>query len=262
MRRAAALAALTAISLAIAHPASASAAKRQRPVSFSFCRRYQHLNVGNSLGTRYTVYNDMFGSPTQCLANSNRWSNFQVAKSAAFSRNQEPQAFPDIYYGCSRGWCSPDTVLPLRVYALNRPETSWYTTDRAGGQWDVAYDLWFSRTRQISGQPNGAELMIWLNERGSRVPTYDGGRYLRIAGTSWYMDHWRPCRQRTCWNYVRFWRVHRTSQVSHLWLDPFIRSAEGKRLIERSWWLDSIAAGYEIWRNGTGLATTWFSARA
>jgi hypothetical protein len=72
-------------------------------------------------------------------------------------------------------------VLPRRVDRPRSPETSWYTTGRAGGQWDASYDLWFTRNRQISG---------------------------------------------------------------------------------RSWWLESIAAGYELWRHGADLATTWFWARA
>jgi hypothetical protein len=148
------------------------------------------------------------------------------------------------------------------VSALTAPEASWYNRDRAAGRWNTAFDVWFSRSRQTWGQPNGAELMIWLNEREFQIPTYDEGRYVRIEGTWWYFDHWRPCWDGVCWNYVRFWRLRSTWHVRHLWLNPFIRTVERAGLISRSWWLETIAAGYELWWGGRGLATTWFWARA
>jgi endoglucanase len=240
-------------------PAAASiAASDGASSTVSLCKTYQHLNVGG----RYALYNDTFGSRKQCLVNRNGWSNFRVSASDAASKNQEPQAFPDIFYGCSRGWCSPGSSLPERVSALDHPQASWYSDDGAGGLWDSIFDLWFPKTRQTNGQPNGAELMIWVNDRGYQIPTYDHGQYVRIDGTSWYFDHWRPCLKGTCWNYVRFWRVHRTSHVHRLSLNPFIQTAERSGLIERSWWLETISAGYELWRGGRGLDTTWFSARA
>jgi Glycosyl hydrolase family 12 len=251
-----------AVVLALAWPAAGTAgpaAASNGPSSaISLCTPHQHLDVD----ARYALYNDVFGSRKQCLVNTNRWANFRVSTSDAASKNQEPQAFPDIFYGCSRGWCSPGTTLPARVSALSHPQANWYSDDRAGGVWDAALDLWFPRTRQTSGQPNGAELMIWLNDRGSAIPTYDHGRYVRIDGASWYFDHWRTCLSGTCWNYVRFWRVHPASHVRGLSLNPFIATAERSGLIERSWWLETISAGYELWRGGRGLATTWFSARA
>jgi hypothetical protein len=235
-------------------PATASAGTS----SVSLCTPRQHLNVGAG----YALYNDVFGSRKQCLVNRNGWANFRVSASDAASKNSEPVAFPDIFYGCSRGWCSPGSALPARVSALSHPQANWYSDDRADGVWDAALDLWFPRTRQTDGQPNGAELMIWLNERGSEIPTYDHGRYVQIDGASWYFDHWRTCLSGTCWNYVRFWRVHRVSRARGLSLNPFIDTAEHSGLIERSWWLETISAGYELWQGGRGLDTTWFSARA
>jgi Glycosyl hydrolase family 12 len=250
-----------AVVLALAWPAAGTAgpaAASDGPSSaISLCTPHQHLDVD----ARYALYNDVFGSRKQCLVNQNRSPNFRVSASGAASKNQEPQAFPDIFYGCSRGWCSPGTTLPTRVSALNHPQASWNSDDRAGGLWDSVFDLWFPRTRQTNGQPNGAELMIWLNDRGYQIPTYDHGRYVHIEGASWYFDHWRTCLAGTCWNYVRFWRVHSTSHVSGLWLKPFITAAERSGLIKQSWWLETISAGYELWKDGHGLATTSFSAR-
>lgn len=256
MRPAIALVALAAVS-ALAWPVTATAAAGARTSRTSMCVRYQHLDVDG----RYTVYNDTFGSPAQCLVNRDRWANFQVTVSKASTRGPETQAFPDIYYGCSRGWCSPGSTLPERVSALKSPEASWYNHAQAAGRWNAAFDVWFSRGRQTSGQPNGAELMIWLDAHSYRIPTTDHGRFVRIEGTWWYFDHWHPCRSGACWNYVRFWRSRSTWHVHNLQLAPFIKAAERAGLISRSWWLETISTGYELWRGGQGLATTRFSAR-
>jgi hypothetical protein len=266
MRRAIALLVIVLAGGLLAQPtvASASAGRPaltvQETGNSRLCQRYQHLDVSDGDGPGYTIYNDMFGSSGQCLVNQGGGTNFRVTASDAFSRKAQPVGFPDIFYGCSRGTCSPGTALPRRVSALRDPQVSWYSTDRASGQWNAAFDIWFGRRRQVSGQPDGAELMIWLDERGAAVPTYDGGKYRREDGATWYLDHWRTCLDRTCWNYVRFWRVRRTTHVTRLALGPLIDAAERSGLIKRSWWLESIAAGYELWQHGAGLATTWFSA--
>ena len=43
-----------------------------------------------------------------------------------------------------------------------------------GNAYDVAYDIWFNQTPATNGQPNGAELMIWLNHNGSVQPFRSG----------------------------------------------------------------------------------------
>ena len=48
--------------------------------------------------------------------------------------------------------------------------TGWVTAQPGTGAYDVAYDIWFNRAPGrapgTSGQPDGAELMIWLNHNG------------------------------------------------------------------------------------------------
>jgi hypothetical protein len=46
-------------------------------------------------------------------------------------------------------------------------DPSWSTSQPGdGSDYDVAYDIWFNQAPATSGQPNGAELMIWLNHNG------------------------------------------------------------------------------------------------
>ena len=52
-----------------------------------------------------------------------------------------------------------------------RVTTSWSTTQPGGSSdYDVAYDIWFNQTPTTSGQPNCAELMVWLNHNGTVQP--------------------------------------------------------------------------------------------
>ena len=49
--------------------------------------------------------------------------------------------------------------------------TSWSTAQPGGSNdYDVAYDIWFNQTPTTTGQPNGTELMIWLNHNGPVQP--------------------------------------------------------------------------------------------
>ena len=68
--------------------------------------------------------------------------------------------------------CTAGSGLPLPVSALTTGAvtTSWSTTQPGTGAYDVAYDIWFSRTPAMSGSPDGAELMIWLNHHGRVQP--------------------------------------------------------------------------------------------
>jgi hypothetical protein len=50
-------------------------------------------------------------------------------------------------------------------------------------------------------------------------------------------------------------------RVRNLNLRAILQDAARRHLISRSWYLQGILAGNEIWRGGQGLATTRFSAQ-
>ena len=127
------------------------------PADVTLCRKYQHMPVTNSAGEHFIIRNDNYGGQRECITNSAGGANFRVSQSAADSANGEPVAFPYIFLGCDWGLCTSGTVLPARLSALRDPVTSWATSQRAGGTWDAAYDIWFSRKRVIGGQATGGE---------------------------------------------------------------------------------------------------------
>jgi len=219
------------------------------------CRPYQHITTAGGSGAGFVVRNDDFGGLPECLSNVNDWSNFKVRTSKADAGGAESMAYPNIFRGCSWGLCSPRSGLPARAGRLQKLSTSWYTTLHASGRWAAAYDIWFDRKNQITGQNNGAELMIWLNTRGFPA---DRAPIVRVDHTRWRVQRWVVIRGGKRWNYIQFRRVHPTNHVHRLGLVPFIRVCQRYGWIRPSWWLTSVEAGFEIWRGGAGLATTRF----
>jgi Glycosyl hydrolase family 12 len=259
--------ALAAAALLTALPAQAATGRH--PVITTISHRDAHRVVDG----RFVIRNDVFGPAPEheTITNVNLWANFIVTRSTARSRTSEAWAFPDIFYGCAWNTCSPGTRLPLRVSSAMRARATWSIRARAGGLWNAAYDLWLMRSRHISGQAHGAEIMIWL--RTSYVTPPGWRPVVRIDGTRWYFQTWRACvrpaigtvvpatgQPSGCWRYVQFRRVVPTDYVRNLPLGPFFAFAERHRLASPRWWFTSIEAGFEIWRGGLGLATLRFRA--
>jgi Glycosyl hydrolase family 12 len=223
------------------------------------CRPLGHLTVKNRQGVASVVRNDNFGGLPECLTVSEMRPNFVVSRQAGLRPHRTVIAFPDIFTGCSWGVCSPRSALPAEVARVRNPVTSWTTAHSAGGRWNAAYDIWFAKRRMVTGQANGAELMIWLSARGLPLASR---RVVRIDNAQWYVAHWKPHRNGASWSYIQFRRVHQVAGVANLRLAPFIRLAERFGWIRPSWWMLNIEAGFEIWSGGRGLATRSFSARA
>jgi len=130
-----------------------------------------------AVGGSYIVQNNEFDSSASECVTTDGNADFTVANSAiANATNGSPGAYPSIYQGCHWGNCSSGglTTTPIQVSALTagKVTTSWGTTQPGGSAnaYDVAYDIWFNQTPATSGQPNGTEMMVWLNHNGSVQP--------------------------------------------------------------------------------------------
>jgi hypothetical protein len=245
------LAVLAVVVLAVAAVDPATAAP---PPVTRICAQYWHTAVRGA----YVVRNDFFGAqdPAECVTIRHGGANFRVSTSRAAGDGSKVQAYPNIFLGCEYGVCSPHSRLPMRASRLVRPVTSWRIRDRATGIWDAACDLWFTRHKETTGKADGAELMIWL---GARAVAYSSRRVVRIDGQSWYYASWHTRHDGGAWQYIQFRRVMPTERETNLRLAPFLRFAERHRAMSRRWWLESVEAGFEIWRGGTGLATRSFA---
>jgi cellulose 1,4-beta-cellobiosidase len=212
-------------------------------------------------GGVYTVQNNEWGSSAPECVTTDGNADFTVANSSiSNATNGAPGGYPSIYQGCHWGNCTSGGLSgnPVQASAITtgKVTTSWSTTQPGGSNdYDVAYDIWFNQTPTTSGQPNGTELMIWLNHNGPVQPfgsqvatgTTIGGRGYNV----WFGTQG--------WNTVSYTMTTPTTSVSGLDLAPLVQDAISRGYIQPSWWLIDIEAGFELWQGGAGLATNSFS---
>jgi hypothetical protein len=242
------LAAATVLIVAGGTAAVASAASDQ-PVEL--CGRYQTSPVKHS---RYIVMNNVWGATTQqCLELASDGA-FRVRRTS--HRNTDAAAaYPSIYAGCHWGACTRGTPLPLPVDEIRSARSTWHADTGAPGVWNATYDLWFHTTADVNRSPDGAEVMIWLDRSGGANPSGTVvARNVRLAGAVW--DVWH---EDSAWNYVAYVRTSPTSSVRNLDLRAFTLDAVSRGYVHRSWYLSGVEAGFEIWRDGAGLASRSFS---
>jgi cellulose 1,4-beta-cellobiosidase len=223
----------------------------------TLCHSQAHAVSGGS----YTIMNNEWhSSAAQCITTDGT-ASFTVANSSiATTTHGAPGGYPLIYRGCHWGTCTPDSGLPIRVSSIRAGTviTSWSTTQPGGSNhYNVAYDVWFNRTPTTSGQPDGAELMVWLNRHG---PVYPAGSRVAsdvsIDGRSYHVYL-----RRGHWNTITYLMTADATAVRHLDLQPLVAYAVDQGYIQPSWYLIGVEAGFELWRGGAGLATNLFSVK-
>ena len=250
--------------MAIAIPSAGAVGGSGPPSRLRLCAMDQRHFVVGADHIHYVIRNDFFSraSDRECILNSKLGPNFTVTKSLARSRTSEAAAFPEIFRGCVWGIPCAHTGFPVRAANAGRVSVTWLTdTGHASGFWNTALDIWFFRRDYPSGQAGGAELMIWDKTTFARPPA--SRRIVSIDGTRWWFQHWRPCNAKfgKCWNYIQFRRVQGTDGYRGLGLGPFVRMAIAMHLISPRWYMESVAAGFEIWKRGAGLRTRYFRVR-
>jgi Glycosyl hydrolase family 12/Cellulose binding domain len=206
----------------------------------------------------YTVQNNEWGSGAPECVGVDALGGFTVTSSAiANSTSGAPGGYPSIYRGCHWGICTPHSGLPVPVSRLLSPgtvTTTWATAQPRAGAYDVAYDIWFNQAPSTSGQPDGAELMIWLSHNGPVQPYGSQVSTATIGGRSyqvWFGNEG--------WNTISYSMVTGTTSVRNLDIGKFVADALRRGYIQKSWYLIDVEAGFEIWHGGAGLATDSFA---
>ena len=223
-----------------------------------------HEQTASVADGRYTVASNEFGSGArECITTAGK-AMFAVADSAIVNAaNGPPGAYPSIYQGCHWGRCSSGLLAatPVRVSSLNagRVTTSWSTKQPGGSSaYDVAYDIWFNKTPATSGQPNCAEMMVWLNHNGGVRPFGS-----QVASSATIGGHaynvWEG--QQPTWKTITYDMTAPAASVSRLDVGTLARDAVSRGFLPRSCYLIDVEAGFELWRGGDGLATRSFSVR-
>jgi cellulose 1,4-beta-cellobiosidase len=207
----------------------------------------------------HTIQNNEWGSSAPECISSDGNADFTVASSSiANSTSGAPGGYPSIYQGCHWGACTSGSGFPIQVSNIHAGTvtTSWSTSQPGGSSaYDVAYDIWFNQTPTTSGQPNGTELMIWLNHNGPVQPFGSQvASNVSIGGRSYNV--WFGTQ---AWKTVSYTMTSGATSVSHLDLQPLVADAVSRGYINTSWYLIDVEAGFELWQGGAGLATNSFS---
>jgi hypothetical protein len=133
--------------------------------------------------------------------------------------------------------------------------SSWSTTQPGGSNaYDVAYDNWFNSTPTTSGQPDCAELMVWLNHNGSVQPFGSDVGTAAIDGTSYNVWFGKQA-----WPTISYVMTNPATSVSNLNIGDLAADAVSRGFMPASCFLISVEAGFELWQGGQGLATNSFS---
>jgi hypothetical protein len=213
-------------------------------------------------GGTYTVQNNEWGSSApECITTDGN-ADFTVANSSiSNSTSGAPGGYPSIYQGCHWGNCSAGglSTNPIQVSNLTsgKVTTSWSTTQPGGSNdYDVAYDIWFNQTPTTTGQPNGTELMVWLNHNGPVQPFGSQvASNVSIGGHTYNV--WFGTQ--SSWDTVSYTMTSPATSVSNLDIGALTQDMVSRGYTKSSWYLIDVEAGFELWQGGAGLATNSFS---
>jgi hypothetical protein len=207
-------------------------------------------------GGRYIVQNNVWGASTRQCIDVNQNGGFTVVTAEHNNAtNGAPAAYPSIYAGCHYGNCTSGSGLPMRADSggFGNLRTAVNMTYPGSGTWNAAYDLWFDPTPRTNGQNTGAEIMIWLNRRGSIQPIGSRVGTVNLLGGTW--EVWFG---NIGWNVVSYVRTSPTNSVDFT-INTVYSDAVSRGYAQRSWYLTSVQAGFEPWVGGAGLAVNSFS---
>jgi cellulose 1,4-beta-cellobiosidase len=214
------------------------------------------------VGGSYIVQNNEYDSSASECVTTDGNADFTVANSSiSNSTSGSPGAYPSIYQGCHWGNCSTGglTTTPIQVSNLTtgKVTTNWSTTQPGGSSdYDVAYDIWYNQTPTTSGQPNGTELMVWLNHNGPVQPFgSEVASNVSLGGHTYNI--WEGTQ--SSWDTVTYDMTSGATSVSGLDIGTLTQDMVSRGYTKSSWYLIDVEAGFELWQGGAGLETNSFS---
>ena len=244
-----------------------SLSSNARAQTTHYCSQYAPIAISNG----YNVQNDFYDQTggTLCTDVNTSTGAFTVDNTNSTPTNGSPGGYPSTYVGCHFGTCSSyGGGMPIQLSVIGAATSSWNVTPATSGAWDIAYDIWFNQTPTTSGQPNnqpnGTEIMIWLNHAGGVQPAGSStGQTVTVNGiafTPWIANQISFCGCGTKWNVVSYVANTPVSSVSNLNLLSFFQDAVNRSQLQNAWYLIDVEAGTEAWQGDSGFKSNSFSA--
>lgn len=218
--------------------------------------------IGDGSYNVQTNYWNASSGGAQCVDVNTSTGQWKLTSAGWVPPNGAPSGYPSIYKGCHWGTCTKNSGLPLQLSSIGSAPSSWDTTPGSNGQWDIAYDIWFSQgpTAPPDGQPNGTEIMIWINHAGSVTPAGSYKYSVNINGMNWnvYTAPTGTAGFNSVWNVVSYVAANPVNQVNFD-LKPFFDDTTAHGLLQTNWYLIDVEAGTEAWQNNLGFSSNSFS---
>ena len=148
----------------------------------STCAQFGTVSID---GGQYIFQQDEWNSTTQQCATVGGVGFTLTAADFNLPTNGAPATYPSVYRGCHWGNCTSSNPFPIQEDNIASATTSVSITQPSGYNNDAAYDIWFNQTSTTSGQPNGTEIMIWINHQGSPQPFGSQVATATIDGAAW-----------------------------------------------------------------------------
>ena len=208
-----------------------------------------------NLHDRYNFQINESDSSLEECATINRAGFTITAANFSNATNGPPAAYTSIYRGCHWGACTGSNPFPIQETNIASATTTVHFTQPRGYNNNAAYDIWFNQTSEATSQPNGTELMIWLNHQGVIQPF--GSRVASAAINGVQYEVWTG--NQTSWRIISYVAASPVTSASALNLIPFFQDAVSRRSLDPSWWVIDVEFGFEIWTGGQGLAISDFS---
>jgi Glycosyl hydrolase family 12/Cellulose binding domain/Fibronectin type III domain len=221
----------------------------------STCSTFGTISID---GGEYIFQNNEWNSSLEQCATVSGTGFTLTTADFNLATNGAPATYPSIFRGCHWGNCTSSNPFPIEENNIASASTSVSITQPSGYNNDAAYDIWFNQTSTTSGQPNGTEIMIWINHQGSPQPFGSQTATETIDGAAW--EVWTG--RQSSWNIVSYVRETPVTSVSNLNLLPFFSDAVSRGSLQPSWWLIDVEYGFEIWTGGQGLAMSGYSVSA
>ncbi|MFG2652476.1 cellulose binding domain-containing protein [Streptomyces sp. NPDC048436] len=212
-------------------------------------------------GGEYTYQQNEWNSEAeQCVSVDPATGAWSVTK-ASFSlpTNAAPATYPSSYKGCHWGACTTGSGLPLRVDELGSVRTDWSTTQVGSGAYNASMDIWFNSAPITDDQPDGTELMIWMNHRGGVQPIGSRTATVQLDGRNW--DVWTGPGA-SGWKVISYVLQGGATELTDFNVKKLIDDGVGRGSINPAHHLIDAEAGFEIWQGGQGLGMNGFSFAA
>lgn len=204
--------------------------------------------------------NEWNSEAEQCVSVDPDTGAWSVTKSSfSLPTNGAPATYPSSYKGCHWGACTTDSGLPLRVDELGSVRTDWSTTQVGSGAYNVSMDIWFNSAPVTDDQPDGTEVMIWMNHRGGVQPIGSRTATVQLDGRNW--DVWTGPGA-SGWKVISYVLQGGATELADFDVKDLIDDGVGRGSINPAHYLIDAEAGFEIWQGGQGLGMNGFSFEA